>query len=192
MIPYCILVIESDDDREFMSSLYIDYKRLMYSEIKKIVKNEHDTEDVMQTVLEKLIDKISLLRSRNRNQLVNYIISACKFTSFNHIRDHEQQWETSYDDYADLSATDQDGHEIELRMIKGEELDALKRILPQMDARAQYVLIGYYFLEKPIAELGKELGLKPGSVRMSLTRARKQAFALLQKDLGMEPAGSSG
>ena len=46
MIPYCILAIENDDDREFMSSLYIDYKQLMYSEIRKIIKKDCDAEDV--------------------------------------------------------------------------------------------------------------------------------------------------
>lgn len=81
MIPYLILTIEDDDDREFISALYINYQRLMYSEIKKIVKNVQDAEDVMQTVLEKLIDKIPLLRSQKRNQLIKYIFSACKFTA---------------------------------------------------------------------------------------------------------------
>lgn len=81
MIPYLTLTIEDDDDREFMSALYINYQRLMYSEIKKIVKNVQDAEDVMQTVLEKLIDKIPLLRSQKQNQLINYIFSACKFTA---------------------------------------------------------------------------------------------------------------
>ena len=58
MIPYCILVIEDDDDRAFMERLYNNYHRLMYSKIIEILKDEWDTEDVMQSVLEKLIDKI--------------------------------------------------------------------------------------------------------------------------------------
>ena len=32
MIPYCILVIEDDDDRAFMEQLFVDYHRLMYHE----------------------------------------------------------------------------------------------------------------------------------------------------------------
>lgn len=38
MIPYCILVIEDDDDREFMTLLYIRYQRLLYKEIYEILK----------------------------------------------------------------------------------------------------------------------------------------------------------
>lgn len=190
MIPYCILVIEDDDDREFMASLYTNYKQLMYSTIKQIIKKEQDTEDLMQDVLEKLIDKISLLRSRSRDQLVNYIISACKFTAFNHIRDSGSHPETPFEDCIEVSNQENDAHEVELHMIRGEELEALRRVLPQMDNRLQRLLEGYYFLEKPVSELGTELGIKPSSVRMYLTRARKKAFELLQKDIGTEITGN--
>ena len=40
MIPYCILVIEDDDDRAFMEQLFVDYHRLMYHEIFKLVHNQ--------------------------------------------------------------------------------------------------------------------------------------------------------
>ena len=47
MIPYCILVIEDDDDRAFMEQLFVDYHRLMYHEIFKLVHNQWAAEDVM-------------------------------------------------------------------------------------------------------------------------------------------------
>ena len=65
MIPYCILVIEDDDDREFMTLLYIRYQRLLYKEIYEILKNSWNTEDILQATLVKLIDKIPELRRRN-------------------------------------------------------------------------------------------------------------------------------
>lgn len=43
------------------------------------------------------------------------------------------------------------------------------------------MLEGYYILEKPMAELGMELGIKPTSIRMALTRARGKAYKLLKK-----------
>ena len=190
MIPYCIMVIEDDNDREFMTSLYINYKNLMFSEICKIVKTDFDADDVMQDVLEKLIDKIPLLRSRNRDQLVNYIISACKYTALNYIRDNRDNLQTTFDDFLDLYDSDHDGHEIELHIIRDEELQALRRILSQMDERSQCLLKGYYFLNKSTSELGAELGIKPDSIRMLLTRARKKAFELLQKDIGVEIVGN--
>lgn len=47
MIPYCILVIEDDDDRTFMEQLFVDYHRLMYHEIFKLVHDQWAAEDVI-------------------------------------------------------------------------------------------------------------------------------------------------
>lgn len=58
MIPYCILVIEDDNDREFMTLLFIRFQRLLYKEIYEILKNPWNTEDILQATLVKLIDKI--------------------------------------------------------------------------------------------------------------------------------------
>lgn len=73
MIPYCILVIEDDDDRTFMEQLFVDYHRLMYHEIFKLVHDQWAAEDVMQSTLVRLIDKIPELRLKDRGHLVNYI-----------------------------------------------------------------------------------------------------------------------
>lgn len=40
MVPFCILAIENEDDREFMTRLYLDYSRLMQQQITKIVQDE--------------------------------------------------------------------------------------------------------------------------------------------------------
>ena len=58
MIPICILAIEDDDDRAFMAKLYLNYRRLMYKEILRIVHNQWEAEDVFQTAIEKLIGKV--------------------------------------------------------------------------------------------------------------------------------------
>ena len=58
IIPYIILAIEDDGDREFMAWLYIQYQSLLYSEIIRIVQSSTDAEDVLHTVIEKLIDKV--------------------------------------------------------------------------------------------------------------------------------------
>lgn len=75
IIPYIILAIEDDGDREFMAWLYIQYQSLLYSEIIRIVQSSTDAEDILHTVIEKLIDKVGFLRKLDRRGLVNYIIT---------------------------------------------------------------------------------------------------------------------
>lgn len=183
MIPYCILMIEDDDDRAFMEEIFLNYQRLMFDEIHKIVKEPWTVEDIMQSTLVKLIDKIALLRSRSRDQLVNYIISASKNTALNYVRDNATPSESPFEDYLNTSDSANDGHAIEQRLMKKDELDCLVRIWPKLDERTRHLLEGYYILGKPMTELAGELGIKPESIRMALTRARKKAYELLEEEL---------
>ena len=73
-----------------------------------------------------------------------------------------------------------EGEAIELQVIKKEDLEALSRIWTQLDERTRYLLEGYYILNLPAAEMARELNIKPASLRMALTRARKTAYQLLQ------------
>ena len=41
------MALEDDDDREFMQKLYVDYHRLMYSQITKIAKDHWVADDVL-------------------------------------------------------------------------------------------------------------------------------------------------
>lgn len=182
MTPLCILLIEDDDDRAFMEELYHNYQRLMYQTIWGIVKNHWDTEDIMQMTLIKLIDKVILLRSQERNKRINYIISACKNNAKYHLRGHSHTKETPFEDYIDYIEPHSDTHPIEVNLLKQEDLNQLERIWPKMDERDRHLLEGYYILEKTMLELGEELGVKPGSIRMALTRARRNAYQLLEKE----------
>lgn len=62
-----------------MAWLYIQYQSLLYSEIIRIVQSSTDAEDVLHTVIEKLIDKVGFLRKLDRRGLVNYIVKAEPF-----------------------------------------------------------------------------------------------------------------
>lgn len=181
IIPNCILAIENDDDRAFMEELYLNYVSLMYDTVYGIIKNPADAEDVVQTALVKLIDKIQLLRSRARDQMVNYIITTCKHNAYNYIRDNKAQRGLVFEDCDDIPDTEES---MDLHFIRQEELDCLARVWPRLDERSQYMLEAYYILEMSTKEIAEELGIKPGSARMALSRARQQAYELLQKELG--------
>lgn len=183
MIPYCILVIEDESDRAFMESLYHNYRRLMYKTIKRIIDDPWSAEDLMQSVLVKLIDKLALLRSKEEQQVVSYIVSACRNTAYNYVRDHKKERETPYEEYLVDANSEQNGHRMEFALIREEEMDCLARVWPKLDEKSRHILEGYYILEKPMSELGKELGIKTDSVRMTLARARRKAYELLEKEL---------
>ena len=186
MIPYCILVIEDDDDREFMTRLFQNYNRLMYHEIFQIVRNAWITEDLIQDVLINLIDKVKDLRAKDQKHLVNYIIAASKNKAKNYLRDTRQGVTVSFDDQIDYPDPVNNREEMEQYLIEKHNLNGLTSVWPKLDARSRFLLRGYYILGKSTAEIGVELGIKPESVRMALTRARKSAYELLKLEISYE------
>ena len=86
MLPLIIMAIEDENDKEFMTRLYLQYRRLIYSEIRKITGEWDEAEDLVQTVVEKLLEKLPLLQGMERDKLVNYIISTARNTAYNSLR----------------------------------------------------------------------------------------------------------
>ena len=178
MIPHIILAIENPDEREFMTQLYTSYKRLMYSEISKITQNSWDTEDVLHSVIVKLINKVNYLQTLPRSRLVNYIISAAKNTALNHIRDNKRHninsLEDEYTDIEDLSPPLDDI--LHLKELKGDVTTALR----SLDEKSQRILEMKYMLDLSNAEIADELQISVDSLRMSLTRARRKLKSAIE------------
>lgn len=179
MIPL-ILAIESPDDREFMGNLYEKYNRLMYSESIKIMKDPWTTEDVMQIAVIKLINKIPLLRTLDKEKLVNYIITTCRNTAYNYIRDHKRITELEFE-YNETDGVHYDENPLEERVILNDTLRNVKKAWDMLDDRSRELLEKRYILDKSTEEIAEEMGIKRGSVRMALSRARNNLKDKMKK-----------
>ena len=63
-----------------------------------------------------------------------------------------------------------------------ERVDLLSRGLEKLPQRDRDILMYRYILEMSDEEIAGLLNIKPGSVRMCLSRARKNAFAVLEAE----------
>ncbi len=189
MIPYCILVIEDDNDREFMSNLYLDYHKLMYEKVRAYTKDFYASEDIVQNVLVKLIDKIAELRTKSRGDLLGYILTACRNASLNYIRDHGQIHDDIDIERLPESEELNQQHTAEVLLIQREDMKRLSDIWAKLDERSVQLLEGYYLMGKSMSMLADELNIKPDSVRMYLTRARRKAGKLLREKGGISGKG---
>jgi RNA polymerase sigma-70 factor (ECF subfamily) len=185
MIPSVVAAIEDIDDRDFMESLYYTYKRLIYSEIRKIVWEDWDVDDILQNTLLRLIAKIPLLRTLGRDQLVNYIISTARNTALNFVRDKKRITQFSFDESIDsldaYRASDTALERLELI----EMMQAVGDAWSRLDEKYKRVLELKYILEQSNEEIAKEFDIGPNSVRMLLTRARSKLKELMADKVGM-------
>ena len=163
MLPVIILSIENDDDREFMTGLYYQYNRLIYSEAKKILGSDSDAEDVLQDVLEKLIDKLDVLRGLESKKLINVL----KARARGPVSLEDQEWSA-------------DDDRVENEVLRSVSAAELRSVLDRLKERSAALLRMKYILQFSNEEIARELNIKRDSVRGLLSRARREAFALLK------------
>ena len=185
MIPICILMMEDESDRAFMSDLFAQYQRMMVSEIRKIVKDQWTAEDLMQETLEKLIPKVKELRVKESKRLMNYLITCCRNHALTYLAQQKRRLQVPLEEW-DMEDLTQDQQAVEYRLIREEDSAALNRAWLRLDERSRWVLGGRYFEEKQPAEIARDLGIKPGSFRMALCRARRNLNALLEEERAAE------
>lgn len=181
MIPFCILAIENDDDREFMAELFLRYQRLLYNEIYEILNNPWNTEDILQATLVKLIDKIPELRKKEETKLVSYMVVAVRNNTYNFLRAQKKSAQVSFEEYSGQENSASADRQIESGMIAKEEIEEMVRRWSQLDERSKHLLEGKYILGKSDEALAEELSINPASVRMALTRARQNAYQIITK-----------
>ena len=185
-IPFFILAMNNDDDRQFMTSFYLKYQRLMYSEAIGILQGRREPEDIVQTSLVKLIEKIDLLRSMTERQRVNYMITTVKHTAISALRELKPDKFFSVDDedWAEGSRLHTD-ESLDEMLFRRENVGRMELVWSCLDPRSQYLLKARYFLEMNQDEIADELHIKPDSVRMEMSRARKRVRQLLTEKFDM-------
>ena len=187
-VPFAILAIEDDDDRQFMTEFYLKYRRLMYSEATKILLGQCDAEDVVQASLLKLIERTSRLRAMEERQRVNYMITTVKHTAISALRELRRGKVTSIEDedWDWISGLQlHSGAAMEEIVFRKENVGQLKAVWDMLDKRSQYLLQARYFLELSQEEIAAELHIQPDSVRMLMSRARKKVRELLSEKYDM-------
>ena len=187
MIPFVILAIEDEGDRAFMTEVYRQYERLIWSEIRKILKDHPEAEDVFQTCLMKLVRNVKKLRSlTTTRELVNYIMTAAQHTALDAVRGKKNQpMESINDEEWDGRRSLRSDDDLEEMLYRRESVAQLEAVWPLLDERTRYLLEGKYFLDLSTHEMGAALHISHNSVRVELSRARKKVRKLLEEQCSM-------
>lgn len=184
MLPVVILAIEDESDRAFMTQIYLDHERIMYAEMLKMSDNRGIMDDVLQESLIRLIDKIDVLRSLDERKRVNYIITTVRNQMRNYHRAHKKDSSISLDDEENsIRKTLCSEDSLEEVVFQNQRRKKLHDIWPKLSEQTRQLLESKYILGLSNTEIAKDFGVKPESVRMMLTRARKEALSYLQDEI---------
>lgn len=156
------------------------YRGLLYGLILHMVRDSWTAEDLLQDVLMKLTERACLLQRLEERDLIRYAMAACRNRVRNYLRDVRIHGRAIHGWAQTLPRQEEPVREE--RLILQEDLSKLNRAWAELDERSRYLLEHYYLLEESTQEIGRKLGLKPASVRMALSRARKRTFVLMNRE----------
>lgn len=139
-----------------------------------------DADDIFQSTLPKLIDKLADLRRMSKDKLTNYIYSTCKNTAINYLQKKGGLKEFSFEELSSTIPADEDPRLLSKE--DDEDIEALHRAWKKLDPRSQYLLEARYILNKSFEEIAEDINLQSGSVRTAISRARKKARKLILEE----------
>jgi len=182
-IIWIILNIENEDDRNFIAELYENYYSLIKNKIEKTLKRETgEIKDLIHDVIVQLIKKVSLLRSFDKYTLTSYIAVASKNTAINFMKRNDIKSDFVYDgneEDAD-SIIDNDNVPEELIILQ-EDSENLNKVLDELPEKYRLILQFKYFYEMSNEEIAEVFNIKPKSVKVYISRARKMVYKLFRE-----------
>lgn len=185
MIGLLITVLESDDDKAFMLDLYKNYYSLVRRTIFSIIHDNKDIEDLINDIFIKLIEKIPLIRTLDCYKTTAYIVYTVRSVTINYIKHKKVESKHMYygddTDIAEDISNHEDGSED--RLIRQEEMELLNNTISNLPQKQKDLLYFKYILEMSDEEIAEVFRIAPNSVRQYLTRARRNAKKLMEKEI---------
>lgn len=181
MLPVIFLLLEDESDRQFMENLYAQYHRLMYAQALKILNQSEAAEDAVSDSLLALMKKIDLLRGLECNKLRSYVVITVKHTSITLVNKRKREKIAGDVTIEDLAGKDR----IEDRLLAQAGVEAIKNAIRSLPPREKNIMLMKYFRELTDEEIAEALGVRPVSVRVHLSRARKHLAQALQGKEGV-------
>lgn len=170
------LPVGSDARDLFLLWLYEQYSDYVYKLAWDLCSEPQDIDDLVQTVWEKLISKEHILQKLDKPQQLNYISKTLKNTLHEEAR-RKKLLTCSLDAVVGYCSGQID--QIDESIDQAIQCRAFHEIWPQIDEDVRELLERKYDLNETDEEIAHSMGIKPASVRMYLTRAKKTARKIL-------------
>ena len=176
LFPFVLLLIDSEDDRLFLEGVYEEYHRLMYAQALRVLRDGGMAQDAVSDSLMALMKKIDLLRTLECNKLRAYIVITVKHTALSMLRRQKRERIDGSVEMEDLAGVGR----VEDRLMEQAGVERVKNLIRALPEREKDLMLMKYFREMTDEEIAEETGLRPVSVRVHLSRARKHLAAALE------------
>ena len=176
MLPLSILLIENDEDRQFLTELYLQYRPLMYMISSQFFSdNFAEMEDAVGSAVERLCKKCDTLKQVECNKRASYIVSTVRNVCLSRLREiGRQRRNRDYTPDADVvdsipSPEDVQGIVFD-RVFASDLLDSFSELSEKDKDLIRYRhmdLLGY-------DEIAQQVGITEIAARTAVSRAKSK------------------
>ena len=179
MFPLCILALLDEDDRAFMEKLYLEYRSLMFQVAYGMLHETNNTKDAINSACASLCKHAPKLKQmaccKQRAYIVTTIENACRDlmrANAKYVLDDKDEV------FHEIPDRDVD---VEDAVLCIDSVERLKRALTRLPARERMALEMKYFEGQDDETIARAIGIKTGSVRMAIPRAREHVRKILEE-----------
>ena len=180
MLTAVIAAIENEDDRSLIESLYADYYVLMLHKAQSMVRDRQAAEDVVESVMLRLIDRIELLRGCNRASVRSYLVTCVRNEAIDRMR-REKKTQSLDDAEERLRKLPDESPQLDTSLIREEQIQAVIKALEALDDRERLALRMKYYDRMTEGEIARLFGMSRSGIRNVIDRARRHVEAQLQE-----------
>jgi RNA polymerase sigma factor (sigma-70 family) len=156
-------------DRRAFSLLIVNYKRLVYSVVFRLIDQKEDTEDVCQEVFIKVYNSLS--RFEFQSKLSTWIARIAYMTVITHVRKHKLKRHCRLEDDLDNFHFTEETPE-QLMQIKEQTL-YIQKLVAELPEKYKTVITLFHLQEFSLLEIAEISGMPEGTVKNYLFRARQ-------------------
>ena len=166
---------------QYVEGLYRKYRALMYKHARGTDRSQDEADDIVSESLRRLFLYTDKLMACDELQRLNYIVKTIRSVVSDYYR-KRNAYERHITPYEEHDAAGPGPEEL---YIERESRDTLVRhlyeTLNEVSDTDRLVLVGKYMQGASDEVLARQLGVKASSIRMMLTRARKNARVILER-----------
>lgn len=185
MLFYSALMALDDADRDFVSRIYEQYNKKIYSLAYSILKNSHDAEEIVDEVMIKVINNVEKFMQSDGNELPAQLVIYSRNAAINLYRSKKRRAarESSYTymdedgEFKDIEYGD-DSFDIDEVLLREENAKIVAKYLKQLKPEYQDTIMLIYALGYSYEEAAGVLGISSNAVGMRLYNAKKKLLAL--------------
>ncbi len=173
-----LLLLDTDQERDFFQMLYDRYKNDMYYTAYRILQNRADEEDIVHetflTLTENLVKIMGDPPQKNRNYILTIVKNKCYNLYKKKKREIDADMEQERPDLVFPEGLDE-------RLERMEKKELILKLIKEMKQSYQDVLLMQYYHEMGTDEIAKIMNTTPDNIRHISKRAKEKLQIMLKK-----------